>query len=543
VEVEEKTIDSFVPRHMPPRDQWPDFINEVSMGRDYNAAAELVDRAVEEGYGDRVAIYSPEGDWTYRELLQKSNQIARVLVHELGLVPGNRVLLRSLNNPMLAACWLAVVKAGGVVVTTIAMLRGKEIATIAAQGNAQIALCDFNLREDMQAAAELSNSLEQIVYFNAPASQPSLESMLRNKPVTFDSFLSDGSDIAMIAFTSGTTGKPKGAMHSHQALLAVCETFSRQVLKPNPEDIFMGTASLAFVYGLGGLLLFPLHARAAVVLLENVKIDALLAAAERYRPTVLFTAPTAYKVLLEVADDPRLASLRVCASAGEALPPFVTQGWLDKTGVRITDGIGATELLHVFLSVQNVQDPIGSLGKAVPGYEVRVLDDNGKDAPVGEIGYLAVRGPTGCRYLNDSRQANDVVDGWNITGDTVKIDEQGFIWYQARNDGIIVSAGYNIVSPEVEGVVNQHPAVAECGVIGVPDPDRGNIVRAYVVLKEGYQPSTQLVAEIQAFAKQKAAPYKYPRSIKFIDELPRTATGKIQHFVLREIAKQELGNV
>lgn len=542
MEVEEKTIDQFVPSHMPPRDQWPDFINEIQLGRNYNAAAELVDRAVEEGHGDRVAIYSPSGNWTYQELLQKSNQIAHVLVEDLGLVPGNRVLLRSLNNPMLAACWLAVLKAGGVVITTIAMLRGKEIATIAEQSKARIALCDVRLRDDMQAALDLSPELEQVVHFNAPDQAEGLEFLMQQKPETFDNFLSDGSDIAMIAFTSGTTGKPKGALHSHHAVIAVCETFSRQVLKPNADDIFMGTPSLAFVYGLGGLLLFPLHARAAVVLLEDVRIDSLLAAAEKYRATVFFTAPTVYKVLLEICDDPRLANLRICASAGEALPAFVSQTWLDKTGVRITDGIGATEMLHVFLAVQNVDDPIGSLGKAVPGYELRVLDDNGKDAAVGEIGYLAVRGPTGCRYLNDNRQASYVVDGWNITGDTAKIDEQGYFWYQARNDGIIVSSGYNIVSPEVEGVVSQHPAVAECGVIGVPDPDRGNIVRAYVVLKQDYQASDELVKEIQNFAKQNAAPYKYPRSIKFITSLPRTATGKVQHFVLREMAKEESVN-
>lgn len=539
MEVEEKYIDQFVPQHMPPRDQWPDFINEIEVGGDYNAAAELVDRAVEEGHGDRVAIYSPSGNWTYRELLEKSNQIAHVLVDDLGLVPGNRVILRSLNNPMLAACWLAVLKAGGVVITTIAMLRGKEIATIAEQSQAHIALCDSRLKEDLQSAFELTDQLEQAVYFNDSAAEEGLESRMQQKPVTFDNLLCDGSDIAMIAFTSGTTGKPKGALHSHHAIIAVCETFSRQVLKPNADDIFIGTPSLAFVYGLGGLLLFPLHARAGVVLLEDVRVDSLLAAMGEYRATVFFTAPTVYKVLLDNCDDHRLADLRICASAGEALPAFVSQTWLDKTGVRISDGIGATEMLHVFLSVQGEDDPVGSLGKAIPGYEIRVLDDNGKDAPAGEIGYLAVRGPTGCRYLNDSRQAKYVVDGWNITGDTAKMDEQGYVWYQARNDGIIVSSGYNIVSPEVEGVVSQHPAVAECGVVGVPDPDRGNIVRAYVVLKEDYQANEDLVKEIQDFAKQNAAPYKYPRSIKFIDALPRTATGKIQHFVLRELAKEE----
>jgi len=530
--------DQFVASHMPPRDQWPDFINELEVASPFNCAAQLVDRAVEEGCGERVAIYSDAGNWTYRQLFERSNQIANVLVNKLGLIPGNRVLLRSMNNPMLAACWLAVVKSGGVVVTTIAMLRGKEIATIAEQSKSNIALCDDRLKDDMQAALELSDELEQVVYFNDINAADGLESLMQGQPKSFDNALSDGSDIAMIAFTSGTTGKPKGALHSHHAILAVCETFSKQVLKPTPDDIFVGTPSLAFVYGLGGLLLFPLHARAAVVLLEDVRVNSLLEAIDKYKATVFFTAPTVYKVLLDICDDPRLSSLKKCASAGEALPAFVSQTWLDKTGVRVIDGIGATELLHVFLAVQHPHDPIGSLGKAVPGYEIRVLDDNGKDSPVDEIGYLAVRGPTGCRYLNDDRQAQYVVDGWNITGDTAKMDAQGYIWYQARNDGIIVSSGYNIVSPEVEGVVSQHPAVAECGVVGVPDPDRGNIVRAYVVLKEGYDANEELVKDIQTFAKQKAAPYKYPRSIEFIDALPRTPTGKVQHFVLRELAKE-----
>ncbi len=529
--------DSFVPDHMPPQDQWPDFINEIDCCGSFNAAVEFLDKAVDEGVGDKIAIYSPSGNWTYKELLEKSNQIAHVLVDDLGLKTGDRVVLRSLNNPMLAACWLATLKAGGIVVTTIAMLRGKEINTIVEQSRASIALCDARLSEDMQKAMKFSDQLDHVLYFNGDQVDGSIESLMEGKSTRFDNFLSDGSDIAMIAFTSGTTGKPKGALHSHHAILAVCETFSKQVLKPNSDDIFLGTPSLAFVYGLGGLLLFPLHARAATVLLEDVRIPSLLDAADKFKATIFFTAPTIYKALLEDCEDERLASLRGCASAGEALPGYVTEAWQDKTGVRITDGIGATELLHVFLSVQHDSDPVGSLGKAVPGYEVRVLDDDGKDSPVGEIGYLAVKGPTGCRYLNDDRQSKYVVDGWNITGDTVKIDEQGYIWYQARNDGIIVSSGYNIVSPEVEAVVSQHPAVAECGVIGVPDPDRGNIVRAYVVLKEGFAESLDLIKEIQDFAKQNAAPYKYPRSIEFIDALPRTATGKVQHFMLRERAK------
>lgn len=535
----QNSTDLFAQDNMPPAHQWPKFINEdvVAQKRPFNCAAILLDDAVAEGYGDNIAIYSPEDEWSYKDLLQKSNQIAHILRDDLGLVAGNRVLLRSANNPMLAACWLAVIKAGGIVVTSIAMLRAKEITTIARQSRVTIALCDRRLKDDMEQAAQELDHLSHILYFNDPEG---LEARMATKPKNFINHPANCSDIAMIAFTSGTTGKPKAALHSHHAIIAVCETFSKQIVQPTSNDIFSGTPPLGFVYGLGGLLLFPLYARAATVLLEDVRADSLIEAIEKFKVTILHTAPTAYKALLEKYDARKFATIRHCVSAGEALPDHVTQGWLDIAGIRLIDGIGSTELLHIFISVQQPDDPVGTLGKPVPGYEACIVDHEGNPVPVGDVGFLATRGPTGCRYLNDERQTQYVIKGWNVTGDTAKVDGDGFFWYQARTDGMIISSGYNIAAPEVEQTISQHPAVAECAVIGVPDLKRGHIVRAYIVLKDGFKAGNMLVKNIQDFAKQKGAPYKYPRSVKFIKTLPRTPSGKIQHFALREKAKKEI---
>lgn len=535
-----KTTDNFIFENMPQKNDWPNFIN--TNNTTINCVTSLLDNAVSEGYGKKIAICSLNEKWTYQELLNKVNQIANVLVDDLGLLPGNRVLLRSANTPMLAACWLAVIKAGGIVVTTIAMLRAKEITTIASRSGASIALCDVRLKKELKLTqSELTNL--QALYFNTEVSAPlSLEASMAKKSVNFVAHQPLNDNIALIGFTSGTTGKPKGAMHSHNAVMAVCETFATHVVKATSNDVFSGTPPLGFVYGLGALLLFPLYARATVVLLENVNPQSFAEAIAEFKISILFTAPTAYKALLNFyeneIDKNKLDSLTKCFSAGEALPTYVSEGWVEKAGIRLMDGIGSTELLHIFLSVQNKTDPIGSLGKPVQGYEVCILDDNGQELGINQVGLLAVRGPTGCLYLNDKRQKNYVKNGWNITGDTAKMDENGFFWYQARTDGMIISSGYNIAAPDVEATISRHPSVAECAVIGIPNTGRGNIVRAYIVLNESFLPSDVLVKDIQDFAKQQAAPYKYPRSIKFIDELPRTKTGKIQHFVLKEMVKQ-----
>ncbi|MFQ5533436.1 MAG: AMP-binding protein [Sphingomonadales bacterium] len=528
----------FILKHLPPVDQWPDFINRDVVTEDapFNCAAVLLDDAVKDGYGQKIAIHTAERAWTYADLLSQANRIAHVLVDDLGLKPGGRVLLRGANNAMMAASWFGVVKAGGIAVSTMPMLRAKELITIGDIAEAEFALCDEALGEEMEAAAATSDYLTKLLYFNGSGQ---LEALSANKPETFENRVGSADDIALIAFTSGTTGKPKGALHSHHAVLAVCETYSRQVLKPTPADVFIGTPPLAFAFGIGALLFFPLHARAATVLLDKMSPEILLESIRRFKATMLFTAPTAYRALLAACSGQDLESLRMCVSAGEALPKPTTEAWLEKTGLRIYDGIGSTELMHIFLSVDGPDAPVGCLGKPVPGYEARIINEAGGDAAVGEIGLLAVRGPTGCLYLGDERQKKYVADGWNVTGDAARKDENGYFWYEARADDMIISAGYNIAAPDVEQTLLQHPAVAECGVVGVPDPDRGQVVKAYVVLRDGYVAGEAMVGELKTFAKQTSAPYKYPRAIAFIDQLPRTKTGKIQHFVLRELAKAD----
>lgn len=528
--------DFFVRDNMPNEAEWPEFLNldQISDKKHFNSAVELLDKAVEEGHGEKIAIFSHVGNWTYAELLQKTNQIANVLENHLGLIKGNRVLLRSPNNLFAAACWLAVVKAGGIVVTTISMLRSKEIVAIASQCQASFALCDYRYKEDLELAKSQLPELSNILYFNAPEESNSLEDLMANQPISFNSHIPDAFDIAMIGYTSGTTGKPKGAVHSHHAIISVCETFSKEVIAPSSDDIFSGTAPLGFVYGLGGMLLFPLHARASVVMLEDVRTKSLIEAIDKYKITILHTAPTAYKALLAEYDRTLLGSLKKCVSAGEALPTYVSQGWMDKAEIRLIDGIGSTEILHIFISVQNYTDPMGTLGKPVPGYLGKIVDKEGNELEVGEVGFLAVKGPTGCRYLNDERQSSYVINGWNVTGDTAKIDKDGFYWYQARSDGMIISSGYNIAGPEVEQVLSEHPLVKECAVIGIPNEQRGQIVCAYIVLKDGETQSDELIKNIQDFAKKNGAPYKYPRSVKFINALPRTLSGKVQHYILKE---------
>jgi 2-aminobenzoate-CoA ligase len=526
-------VDTFARDNLPPRAAWPDFINldQLGYGPRLNCAVELLDRAVEEGDGDRVVLRSPELTWSYRELQAHADRIARVLVQDLGLVPGERVLLRAPNNPWMVACWFGVVKAGGIVVATMPLLRAPELEKIIAKARTRLALCDTRLLDELASAQHSQPLLERVVDFNGGE----LERLMERHPAGFDALYTAADDVCMIAFTSGTTGQPKGTMHFHRDVLAVCDTFSREVLRPSRDDLFMGSPPLAFTFGLGGLTLFPMRARAATALVEQVAPPDLLAAVTRFRPTVLFTSPTAYRALLDTLDPADITSLRLCVSAGETLPKPTSDAWFDRTGLRIIDGIGSTELLHIFISATGDAVRPGATGVAVPGYEARVIDENGAPLPPGAPGRLAVRGPTGCRYLDDPRQADYVVDGWNVTGDTYLQDEDGYFWFQARSDDMIISAGYNIAGPEVEAALLGHEAVAECAVVGSPDDRRGEIVKAFIVPREPAAAGDALAAELQAYVKQAIAPYKYPRAVEFIDTLPRTETGKVQRFKLRQL--------
>jgi 2-aminobenzoate-CoA ligase len=531
--------DQFARQMLPPRDLWP----EISMGElrypeRLNCAAELVDAMVERGNGDRVALRFPGGTWTYRELLEHANRIAQVLTKDLGLVSGNRVLLRGPNNPMMAACWFAVLKAGGVVVCTMPLLRARELAYIIEKAKIALALCDARILPELERAASSAPSLRRTVEFGTDA-PGSLDTLARSKPATFLNVSTSADDVALIAFTSGTTGQAKGTMHFHRDVLAICDLFPRRVLRPTGDDIFCGSPPLAFTYGLGGLLLFPMRVGASTVLLEQAPPQQLLQGIQDFRATVCFTAPTAYRAMTTLCTGFDLSSLKKCVSAGEHLPAATFEKWRAATGLRIIDGIGSTELLHMFISSSGDDIRPGSTGRVVPGYRARVVDSDGNEVPAGTIGNLAVQGPTGCRYLDDTeRQRAYVKNGWNLPGDSYRVDEDGYFWYQARTDDLIVSSGYKISGPEVENALLDHPSVAECGVVGIPDEERGCIVKAFVVMRPGTAATEATVKELQEFVKSQIAPYKYPRSIEFVPSLPRTETGKLQRYRLREAARQ-----
>ncbi|MDR7442817.1 MAG: benzoate-CoA ligase family protein [Armatimonadota bacterium] len=532
-------VDRFVLDRLPPPELLPEFLfelPELQYPERLNCAGPLLDRWVATGGGERVALRAPGLTWTYRDLWVHANRVARVLTEDFALQPGNRVLLRAPNHPMLAACWFGVVKAGGVVVTTMPLLRQKELTDILTKAEVSHVVCDVRLREELDAAVARCPWVREVVYFGDDA-PGSLEARMARKTQDFQNVDTACDDPVLIAFTSGTTGKPKGCVHFHRDVLAICDTFARHVVRATPDDVFIGSPPLAFTYGLGGLLVFPLRIGASSVLLERAGPDELLEGIERYGATVCFTAPTAYRAMAPKTGGRRPGQLRKCVSAGEVLPASTRLQWREATGIEILDGIGSTEMLHIFISHTEEEAKPGATGKPVPGYRACVLDDEGRPLPAGTVGRLAVRGPTGCRYLDDPRQRDYVQGGWNVTGDAYLVDEDGYFVYQARTDDLIISAGYNIAPAEVEEALLTHPAVAECGVVGVPDPERGQVVRAYVVLRPGFARGPEMVRELQEHVKARLAPYKYPRQVEFCGELPRTETGKLQRFRLREWAR------
>ncbi len=526
--------DTFCRDNLPPADQWPELrfgLPELRYPDRLNCAQALLDATIAACGADRPCLRTPTETWTYGDLLRRANQAARVLTEDFGLVPGNRVLLRGPNNPWLIAAWFAVLKAGGVVVTTMALLRAREIAALADITQPCLAICDHRFAAEL-AAADLG--IPAVLYGGGSAGD--LVSRCESRSGTFEAVATAADDVALLAPTSGTTGKPKATMHFHRDVLAIQDTFGRHVLAATPDDLFLGTPPVGFTYGLGGLVVFPFSVGACTLLLERASPDELAAAVAGHGVTALFTAPTMYRALLATGKTEALTGLRRCVSAGEHLPHAVWEDFYRATGVRVIDGIGCTELLHIFISAAGQRIRPGATGLVVPGYEAAVLGEDGKPVPDGEAGRLAVKGPTGCRYLADERQRGYVLDGWNLTGDTYVRDGDGYYWYQARSDDMIITSGYNIAGPEVEQALLGHPDVIEAGVVAAPDPARGTIVKAYVVLRAGAAAGPAKAAELQAFTKQAIAPYKYPRAIEFVDALPRTATGKIQRYRLRQLA-------
>jgi 2-aminobenzoate-CoA ligase len=535
-------LDTFARDNLPARAHWPEFLfklPELNYPDRLNCVSAFVDDWVAAGEGARDCLISQTERWSYAELAERVNRIANVLTRDLGVVPGNRVLLRGPNSPMMVAAYFAVIKAGAVVVATMPLLRAKEIAFPLTKAEIRLALCDVRLADEMEKARPLAPRLERIVYWGAGAPD-SLEAMMRKDGYQrFTARDTASDDVCLIAFTSGTTGVPKGTMHFHRDMLAICDTFGRYVLRADRDDRFIGSPPIAFTFGLGGLVLFPLRVSAATILLERASPDDLLPAIANLRATICFTAPTAFRAMLGKLKGFDLSSLRKCVSAGETLPGATFEAWAAATGIRIIDGLGSTEMLHIFIGSREEDMRPGATGKPVPGYEARVIDESGQEAPTGAPGRLAVRGPTGCRYLGDKRQSEYVKHGWNVTGDTYIQDADGYFRYQARSDDMIISAGYNIAGPEVETVLLTHPAVAECGVVGAPDDERGQIVKAYVVLNAGFAPDAALARTLQDYVKAAVAPYKYPRAVEYVANLPRTETGKLQRFELRRRAAEQ----
>ncbi|MDQ6931776.1 MAG: AMP-binding protein [Candidatus Eremiobacteraeota bacterium] len=528
-------VDTFAADHLPPRDMWPQLtfeLPELQYSEKLNCAVELVDRQIAAGHGGRRCVMAPQVAWTYDQFAAKVAQIAHVLRDDMHVVPGNRVLLRSANNPMLAACWFAVIRAGAIAVTTMPLYRSGELAYMIEKAQVAFALCDVRLRDDLERSAA-EHPLACVRYFNSDAPD-AVEALMRDKPQEFQAVPTALEDVAMIAFTSGTTGKAKATMHFHRDVAAVCDCFPRFVLKASADDVFCGSPPLGFTFGLGGILLFPLRIGAASLLLEKAAPEFLLQGIQDLKATVCFTAPIAYRAMSRMLERFDISSLRKCVSAGETLALPIWQEWYERTGIKIIDGIGGTEMLHIYIASPEDKIRPGSTGQVVPGYHARIVDEAGHELPPGRVGRLAVRGPTGCRYLDDERQSSYVQGGWNFPGDAYHMDEDGYFWYCARTDDMIVAAGYNISGPEVEEALLTHSDVKECAVVSAPDPERGtNMVKAFVVLNDGVAYDEGKSALLQDFVKSRIATYKCPREIAFVETLPRTETGKLQRFILR----------
>ncbi len=528
--------DTFARDNLPPVEQWPEFLLD---GFDYpeklNAAVELTDRMVEQGFGDHEALIGNGRRRTYKELADWTNRLAHALVEDYGVKPGNRVLIRSANNPAMVACWLAATKAGAVVVNTMPMLRAVELSKIVEKAGVTLALCDTRMMDEIVACAKGSGFLKKVVGFDGTANHDAeLDRVGLSKSVKFKAVDTSSDDVALLGFTSGTTGEPKATMHFHRDLLIIADGYAKEVLGVTPDDIFVGSPPLAFTFGLGGLAVFPLRFGATATLLETASPPNMIEIIEAYKATVCFTAPTAYRAMMRAMDEGAdLSSLRVAVSAGETLPGPVFEEWKAKTGKEMLDGIGSTEMLHIFISNRSGSAAAAQTGTPVTGYQAIVVDDEMNEVPRGEVGKLAVKGPTGCRYLNDKRQKAYVRDGWNLTGDSFIQDEAGVFHFAARSDDMIISSGYNIAGPEVEAALLAHEEVAECAVIGVPDEERGQIVQAHVVLSAQAVGDAACIKRLQDFVKQTIAPFKYPRSVVFVEVLPKTQTGKIQRFRLR----------
>ncbi|MBK17653.1 MAG: 2-aminobenzoate-CoA ligase [Rhodospirillaceae bacterium] len=535
--------DTFIIDNMPPEEMWPDMDYSVlpelaAYPERMNVATELLDNMVASGCADKPMIYFGEEIWTYTDLLERSNQIANVLVEDYGMVPGERVLLRSGNHPMLIASWFAVIKVGGIAIATMPVLRERELVYMLGKARVNLAISDIKLSDDIAAAGKKSDDLRDILYFGDESAK-SLDKLMGQKSTEFENVDTSACDPCVIGFTSGSTGTPKGTLHFHRDILAVADTFIRYVVKIQPDDIVCGSPQIAFLYGLCAYMTDTMRFGASTVIVERATPEVLLQTIEKFKATVCFSTPSGYKLMLDEIDKYDTSSLRLCVAGGEPLAPAVFHGWEEKTGVRIINGLGISELLHIFISASGDDIRPGLIGKAVPGFEVRVVDEEFNDTKPGEIGQMIVKGPNGCRYLDDiDRQKAYIRDGWNLSGDLCIRDEEGYFSYEARTDDMILTGGYNVSGLEVEAVLMEHSAIREVAVVGSPDKDRGQVVKAFIELRDKNAAGDPLIGELQDFVKSQISAFKYPRAIEFVDELPHTPTGKIQRGALRQLERE-----
>ena len=539
-------IDTFIRDNMPPKELWPEMDYSVlpelaAYPARLNAATELLDRTVEKFGPDRPAVIFGDQTWSYGDLLATANRIANVLVEDYGMIPGERVILRASNHPMLIAAWYAVLKAGGIAISTMPVLRERELVYMIDKAKVQLAISEASLAKDIDGAQQKTGTLRDILYFGDDRVD-GLEQRMTTKSAEFTDIDTAADDPAIIGFTSGSTGTPKGTLHFHRDILAVADTFIKQVVKIEPDDIVCGSPQIAFLYGLCAYMPDTMRFGASVVVVERGTPEVLLETIQKNKATVCFSTPSGYKLMLDIIDKYDTSSLRLCIAGGEPLAPAVFHGWEKKTGVRIINGLGISELLHIFISAAGDDIRPGLIGKAVPGFQVRVVDDAFNDVKSGEIGQMIVKGPNGCRYLDDiDRQKAYIRDGWNLSGDLCRWEDGGYIAYEARTDDMILTGGYNVSGLEVEAVLLELESVRECAVVGTPDPDRGQIVKAFIELREGVEGNDALVTEMQNFVKSQISAFKYPRAIEFVDELPHTATGKIQRGALRQLERERAG--
>jgi benzoate-CoA ligase len=511
---------------------------EIVIPDRFNATAYFVDRIVEEGHGARTAILCGDQAISYQEVLAEVNRAGNALL-ELGVEIENRVALLLLDCPEFAYAFFGAIKIGAVPVPINTLLKPQDYGYLLRDSRARALIVSAELLSSVESILPTLERMRHVVVVGEAARYASFAQLLQRQAADLEAADTCKDDVAFWLYTSGTTGMSRAAVHLQHDMVYCSRLYADSILNIGPEDRTFSIAKLYFAYGLGNALYCPFAVGASTVFFPGRPMpEAVFTTVKRYRPTLFFGVPTAYAAMLHAAEqgaEADFSSVRLCVSAGEPLPAGLYRRWLDRFGVEILDGIGSTEVLHIFLSNRPGSVRPGSSGLPVPGYEAQIVDDDGATVGPGEIGNLMVRGDSTCAYYWNKHDASrrQIAGEWIRTGDKYHTDEDGYFWYDGRSDDMLKAGGIWVSPTEVEGVIVEHPAVLECAVVGAEDEERLVKPKAYVVLKDGAQAADGLVLEIQELVKGRLAPYKYPRWIEFVDDLPKTATGKIQRYKLR----------